>query len=68
MDRNVPLWLNTDFRGLLTEQGRVTGVTVQRDGQEKQLHARYGVILGSGGFEQNQALREQYLPKPTRMA
>lgn len=68
MDRNVPLWLNTDFRGLLTEQGRVTGVTVQRDGQEKQLHARYGVILGSGGFEQNQTLREQYLPKPTRMA
>lgn len=68
MDRNVPLWLNTDFRGLLTEQGRVTGVTVQREGQEKQLHARYGVILGSGGFEQNQALREQYLPKPTRMA
>lgn len=68
MDRNVPLWLNTDFRGLLTEQGRVIGVTVQRDGQEKQLHARYGVILGSGGFEQNQALREQYLPKPTRMA
>ncbi|GGU72744.1 3-ketosteroid-delta-1-dehydrogenase [Pseudomonas laurentiana] len=68
MDRNVPLWLNTDFRGLLTEQGRVTGVTVQRDGQEKQLHARYGVILGSGGFEQNQALREHYLPKPTRMA
>lgn len=68
MDRNVPLWLNTDFRGLLTEQGRVTGVTVQRDGQEKQLHARYGVILGSGGFEQNQALREHYLPKPTHMA
>lgn len=66
MDRNVPLWLNTDFRELLTEQGRVTGVRVQRDGQELELHARRGVIFGSGGFEQNQALREKFLPQPTR--
>lgn len=68
MDRNVPLWLNTDFRELLTEQGRVTGVRVQRDGRELELHARRGVIFGSGGFEQNQALREKFLPQPTRSA
>ncbi|MNO42037.1 3-oxosteroid 1-dehydrogenase [compost metagenome] len=68
MDRNVPLWLNSDFRELLTEQGRVSGVRIHRDGRDITLHARHGVILASGGFEQNQALREQYLPKPTRMA
>ncbi|AYC34038.1 FAD-dependent oxidoreductase [Pseudomonas cavernae] len=66
MDRNVPLWLNTDFRELLTEQGRVTGVRVQQGGKELELHARRGVIFGSGGFEQNQELREKYLPQPTR--
>lgn len=68
MDRNVPLWLNTDFTGLVSEGGRITGVKVTRDGHPLQLKARHGVILGSGGFEQNQALREQYLPQPTRMA
>lgn len=61
MDRNVPLWLNTDFCGLVTENGRVSGVTVMRDGAQLQLQARLGVILGSGGFEQNQALRDEVL-------
>ena len=68
MDRNVPLWLNSDFRELLVEQGRVGGVRICREGRELELRARHGVILASGGFEQNQALREQYLPKPTQMA
>ncbi|MDZ3991709.1 FAD-dependent oxidoreductase [Pseudomonas sp. Teo4] len=67
MDRNVPLWLNSDFRELITEQGRVTGVRISREGRDLELRARHGVILASGGFEQNQALREQYLPKPTQM-
>ncbi|MBF8701361.1 FAD-binding protein [Pseudomonas putida] len=68
MDRDVPLWLNSDFRELIMEQGRVSGVRIYREGRELALQARHGVILASGGFEQNQALREQYLPKPTRMA
>ncbi|HYQ52971.1 FAD-dependent oxidoreductase [Pseudomonas sp. NPDC089396] len=66
MDRKVPVWLNTDFQSLLTDQGRVSGVQVCREGQVVQLQARRAVILGSGGFEQNQALREQYLPQPTQ--
>lgn len=67
MDRNVPLWLNTDFRELLMKDGKVAGIVVERDGQTQHIEARHGVIFGSGGFEQNQALREQYLPKPTQM-
>jgi len=65
MDRNIPLWLNTDFQNLITDNGRVIGMQVCRDGQTLQLHARHAVIFGSGGFEQNQALRERYLPQPT---
>ena len=67
MDRNVPLWLNTDFRTLLVENGRVTGIRALRDGQMVTIQARRGVIFGSGGFEQNQALREKYLPQPTQV-
>jgi len=68
MDRNVPLWLNTDFSGLINDNQRITGITVQQDGAERELYARYGVILASGGFEQNQALRDRYLPSPSRQA
>ncbi|MCU1717583.1 FAD-binding protein [Pseudomonas sp. 5P_3.1_Bac2] len=66
MDRNVPLWLGSDFRELQVEAGRVSGVKVLRDGRELLIGARLGVILGSGGFEQNQELRDRYLPKPSR--
>lgn len=64
LDRNIPLWLNTGFRELIEEDGVVTGVVVERDGQAMAIRARRGVILGAGGFEQNQALRDRYLPQP----
>lgn len=63
--RKIPLWLNTPLQSLVTDSGRVTGVVVLKDGKPVQLLARKGVILGAGGFERNQAMREQYLPHPT---
>jgi len=66
LDRQVPLWLNTDFRDLLEEQDRVVGVVLERSGTRVQIRARKAVILASGGFEQNQVLRERYLPQPTQ--
>ena len=66
MDRSVPVWLNTELTDLVEENGRIQGIQVLRDGKPMTLTARCGVILGSGGFEQNQALRDQYLPKPTK--
>ena len=66
MDRNVPLWLNTDFKDVLIEDGRVSGINVNASGKVLELKASRAVIFGSGGFEQNQTLREKFLPKPTR--
>lgn len=66
MDRDIPLWLETPARELVVEGGRVTGIVAEQKGRRLRIGARRGVVLGMGGFESNQAMRERYLPKPTR--
>lgn len=53
------LWLRTPLTGLVTQDGKVTGIRVQRDGREQTIHARGGVVLASGGFSHDQRLREE---------
>lgn len=66
IDRGIPLWLNSRMHQLLTDEtGRVVGAMVNREGNQVEVRARHGVVLGTGGFEHNQAMREHYLPKPT---
>ena len=49
----------------LDDNGTVTGaVIVTRDGVNTLIKARYGVVIASGGFEQNKKMREQYQPYP----
>lgn len=64
-ERGLPIWRNTEMTELLVEGGRAVGVRVNKDGKAMTIQARKAVILASGGFERNQAMREQYLPKPT---
>ncbi|MFW0756270.1 FAD-dependent oxidoreductase [Pseudomonas sp. H11T01] len=66
MERGIPLLLNTRMTGLVVENGRVTGVKIEREGQPAQLSAGRGVVLASGGFERSQALRERHLDHLTR--
>ena len=70
MKRGIPLWLDTALEDLLVEEhggaARVTGVLARRNGAQVRIEARRGVILAAGGFERNQAMREQYLPHPSR--
>jgi 3-oxosteroid 1-dehydrogenase len=66
MDRSIPLWLETPLEGLVFDGRRVSGVEAIRNGKIVRIGANRGVILAAGGFEHNQAMREQYLPKPTR--
>jgi 3-oxosteroid 1-dehydrogenase len=65
LDRDIPLWLETPMTRLVEQDGRVLGLEVQRQGAPLRIRARRGVILAAGGFEHNQAMREQYLPRPT---
>ncbi|GLW50959.1 3-ketosteroid-delta-1-dehydrogenase [Streptomyces sp. NBRC 14336] len=61
----VPVWLNTPLTDLHVEGGVVTGAVVTRDGSGPGLlRARKGVIIGSGGFEHNAAMRAAYQRQP----
>ncbi|WP_405963551.1 3-oxosteroid 1-dehydrogenase [Streptomyces sp. NBC_00723] len=60
----VPVWLNTPLTDLHVEGGVVRGAVVTRDGAPGLLRARRGVVVGSGGFEHNAAMRAQYQRQP----
>ncbi|MBF6134204.1 3-oxosteroid 1-dehydrogenase [Nocardia otitidiscaviarum] len=64
MDANVPVLLETPMTKLIVEDGRVVGVEALRDGKPVVFRARYGVVLGSGGFEHNAEMRTKYQRQP----
>ena len=62
--KQVPVWLDTPMTGLHTDDGRVTGVAVLRDGQPALIRADRGVVLAAGGFERNAPMRQRYQRAP----
>ncbi|UEA60264.1 3-oxosteroid 1-dehydrogenase [Gordonia otitidis] len=60
----VPLRLNTGLVDLLTDDGRVVGVTAESDGRRFDIRAERGVILACGGFERNAEMRRKYQREP----
>ncbi|MEH6516166.1 MAG: FAD-dependent oxidoreductase [Halioglobus sp.] len=66
--RNIPVWFDSPMVDLIEQDGQVVGALISREGKTLRVQARKGVILAAGGFEQNQAMREQYLPQPTNTA
>ncbi|GAB4587693.1 3-oxosteroid 1-dehydrogenase [Nocardia sp. IFM 10818] len=64
LQANVPLWLETPLLELRTTGDRVAGVVVRRNGIEQVISARRGVLIASGGFEHNEAMRKQYQREP----
>lgn len=56
----VPVWLDTPAVGLVTEQGRVTGVVARKEGREFWIGANRGVLLAAGGFAHNKPMRERH--------
>jgi 3-oxosteroid 1-dehydrogenase len=60
--KDVPIWLRTALTELVTEQGRVVGARVSRDGQLVSIRAKYGVMIAAGGFDHNAMMRERHFP------
>jgi succinate dehydrogenase/fumarate reductase flavoprotein subunit len=62
-DAGVTMWNNAPARSLVIDNGRVTGVVVNRNGSEQTVHARRGVLLATGGFGANETMRQKFLPQ-----
>lgn len=65
-EAGVPLWLDTPMVRLVTEDGRVAGVVVTRNGRNQHIKARRGVLLATGGFDHNTQMRQKFLPEGGR--
>lgn len=61
----VPVLLNTPLLGLVTEDGRVTGIRVQTESGGQVITATCGVLLACGGFERDAELRRTHHREPS---
>ncbi|GHV60570.1 flavocytochrome c [Spirochaetia bacterium] len=57
---NAEIHFNTQARELITKNGRVTGVKAVRDGAAITYTAKKGVVMATGGFGANVAMRQKY--------
>jgi len=64
LKRNIPVLLNSPMKELLVRDGRVCGAIIEKNGLTIEVMARRGVLLATGGFSQNAALRQQYQSAP----
>ena len=60
LSREISIWTEAPLEDLIVEDGRVVGVRTTRSGVPKQIQARHGVLLASGGFAHNAEMREQF--------
>ncbi|WP_051361735.1 FAD-dependent oxidoreductase [Solimonas soli] len=61
----VPIWLDAPVQRLITDDDRVVGVELHKDGKTLRVGAADGVLLNVGGFSHNRQMREQYQQQPT---
>ena len=64
LDAGATLWHDAPMQRLIVEDGMVRGARVLREGHEVEVRVARGVILASGGFSANDAMRREHLPFP----
>lgn len=65
LDKGIPYWLSTAVRQLIVVDGAVEGITVLRQGKPVSVRAKRGVVVATGGFPWNEAMRNAHYPHPT---
>lgn len=64
LDRGCRMALGTRAVAPILEGGRVRGLVVEAAGRKRNILARKGVVLATGGFEWDSERREKYFPGP----
>lgn len=69
LDRGLFPYTNSPARSLIVRDGRVVGVRFDSDADDSdsdnvEVHARRGVVLATGGFEQNKEMVRSFLRGP----
>ena len=64
LDLGVEPELRAEATDLILDAGRVAGVRLLVDGAEREVRARRGVVLATGGFEWNAELVAEFLRGP----
>jgi len=54
--------VNAPVVELIEENGRITGVVTERNGEPWRVGANLGVLVNAGGFAHNQQMRDEYAP------
>jgi len=62
MDHNIPIWLSSPVKKLVTERDGVAGALVEHEGKTVFVRARRGVVLACGGFPHDIGRRKQLFP------
>lgn len=58
----VEVRINAGVKQLVEENGRITGVVIEKDGEDWRIGANLGVLINAGGFGHNQRMLDQYVP------
>lgn len=59
-ERGAEVWLSSPLVELVEEEGRVTGVVVERAGRRERIGAKIAVLLTAGGFARSEAMRLEH--------
>lgn len=65
-NRNIPMWLNSPIKDLIVEDDKVVGAIIEKEGKTLRVKANKGVLLATGGFPHNQAMRDKYMQQPVK--
>jgi len=67
--RDLGVQIHCDARGLalIEDEGAIVGLVVRIDNQDRFVRAHQGVVLATGGFAMNAAMRAKYCPETLRL-